>query len=766
MSGKHFTMLDSIITQHEPFRSDFNGPLRQPGLVHISDNVTQIIPSKLFTQEQLRAGRMPLWNPHIFCGMPHMADLHSQVFSITDTPFLFFMPVDSALGVAALLKLFLAGYFMYLFCRHLWIDRRLALAAGTLYALSSFALAWLHFPSFLSTTLYYPLGLMLWDRYLTQVDLRMRRRSQLLLGLVMGLMILGGQLQLFANFVILAVLYAIFSGRGTYEGTRTTRLAGLLMPLGLGLLIGMVQLLPAIELMLNSTRTPGGFNLITDIKAIATVPALLYSVLGNIMMKILTLAFPFGWGRIFPTDAQPFPEAVIYVGATALLCFLAPRRAHRGPFDRFLYKLCLVAISVNLFSLFFNSIFSFVGVLEFLNPGRCAMSITVLALPLLAAWRIDAFRKGDRRLDQAINSRIAPVAVILFLLVLLGALAVMVAPVFAGEKPLVNAVTAVLFYFGELVVLLLLVRHFKRAGTITARSATIEIIAAAMIAEGLLLGAVIALPGAKMSTDDVKYNSLTQLFTNEEQPFRVARYVPLDEEDFKHPNKLVKRRSPIIKPNEGMIIGIDDFQGYNSLNPIGFSEYVKSIDDRLFINLRGSIDLYSPEQLDARQLDESNVVFILSEENINHPSLSKVRDTPVKVYRRESAYPRAFLSYEDGGIAPVEIETYRPGYLTASYNSDIDGVFVLSENAFRGWETYLDNEWVTGGKYHDTPFMCIKAPAGEHKVRFRYKPFGFYFGLFITLLGLILAVVFLWLSLSKRVSSGPMMVSSPSDDTS
>ena len=109
ISGKHFTLLDAILTQHEPFRTDFNGPLTQPGLVHISDNVTQIIPGKLFTQEQLQAGRMPLWNPRIFCGMPHMADLHSQVFSITDTPFLLFMPVDDALGAAALLKLILAG---------------------------------------------------------------------------------------------------------------------------------------------------------------------------------------------------------------------------------------------------------------------------------------------------------------------------------------------------------------------------------------------------------------------------------------------------------------------------------------------------------------------------------------------------------------------------------------------------------------------------------------------------------------------------------
>ncbi len=766
VSGKHFTMLDSIITQHEPFRSDFNGPLTQPGLVHISDNVTQIIPGKIFTQEQIRDGRIPLWNPRIFCGMPHMADLHSQVFSITDTPFLIFMPVDDALGAAALLKLVLAAYFMYLFCRHLWIDRRLALAAGILYAFSSFTLAWLHFPSFLSTTLYYPLGLMLWDRYLTQVEVRLRRRSQLLLGLVMGLMILGGQLQLFANFVILAGLYAAFSGRGTYVGSRLSRLKGLVMPFILGLMIGMVQLLPAIELMLQSTRTPGGFNLITDIQAVASAPALAFSVMGNILMKILTIAFPFGWGRLFPTDAQPFPEAVIYVGATALLCLLASPRIHRGPFDRFLYRLCIAAILVNLFSLILNSVFSFFGLLEFLNPGRCAMAITVLALPLLAVWRIDSFRKGDRRLDQVINPKTAIIAASVFFLVLLGAFIVMVAPVLTGKSPALNSITVVLFYFGELIVLIMLFRYLRNAGTMSKRGTTIEIIAAAMIAEGLLLAAVIAVPGAKLTTEDVKYNSLTQIFANEEEPFRIARYVPLDEKDFKTPNRLVKRRSPMVKPNEGMIIGIDDFQGYNSLNPKIFSEYVKSIDERLFMNLRGSIDLYSFDQLDAPQLDEANVVFILSEIPLEHSSLRKVLDHPVKVYRRESAYPRAFLSFADDSIAPVDIREYNPGFLRASYDSQSEGVFVLTENALRGWEARVDGEWAEIHKHQGTPFISINAPPGEHEVVLTYKPFTFYFGLFISLLGLVLVVVFLWLLLSKRVSSAPMKGSSRYGGTS
>lgn len=754
ISGRHFTLLDAILTQHEPFRTDLAGPRTQPGLVHISDNVTQIIPGKVFTQNELKQGRLPLWNPRIFCGMPHAADLHSQVFSITDTPFLLFMSVDAALGAAALLKLVLAGYFMYLFCRHLWIDRRLAFAAGALYALSSFTLAWLHFPSFLSTAMYYPLGLMLWDRYLTQVDRKLKRRSQLLLGIVMGLMILGGQLQLFANFILLALVYGFFSGRGTYEGSRLHRIRGIITPLLIGFAVGAIQLIPALELMFLSTRAGAlEFNLITDIKALWESPALLFSLLGNLLVKIVSMAFPFGWSRALPANAQPFPEAVIYVGVTALLCFIAPIKGLRGVFDRFLYRFCFILIIINLFSLVLNSLFSFAGILEFLNPGRCAMSVAVLMLPLLAARRMDSFHKGDIGLDEAINVRAAPTAVVAFFAASLIVLVLMLVPFFQGMKPGLRTVTATLFYLGQFAVVVLLARHLMRAGSITGRGTTIEVVSAAMVAEGLLLAAVIAFPGARLTTTAVLDNSLNRVFAREELPFRVIRYQPLGEGDFKYPNMLVKRRSPILKPNEGMIVGIDDFQGYNSLNPRSFRDYVGGIDERLVINIRGSIDLYKPGQIDAPQLDTANVSFVLSEEEIDNPRLVKVTDEPVKVYRRPQAKPRVFFTGSGGETGRVSSFTYRPGRVKAAYNCESsDGYIVLSENRFPGWHGYLDGKLVDIVKYKDTPFMAISAPRGEHDAVFIYRPMSLIFGGYITLLGFAV-VVLLWLLPSRRASA-------------
>jgi hypothetical protein len=389
----------------------------------------------------------------------------------------------------------------------------------------------------------------------------------------------------------------------------------------------------------------------------------------------------------------------------------------------------------------------------------------VLTIPLLAVWRIDAFRKGDRRLDEIVNLKILYLILGAFVLVCFGAAFIMVIQLFTDGRSSINSITAAFFYFGELIVLLLLFRHLKKTGTFTGRDTTIEIFAAAMIAEALLLASVLALPGAKLTVNEVKYNSLTQLFAHEEEPFRIARYVPLNDDDFKTINRVVKNRSSILKPNEAMIIGVDDFQGYNSLNPKVFSEYVKTIDERLFVNLRGSIDLYSPEQIYARELDIANVEYLLALEPIAGTDLPLELDKPVKVYRRKSAYPRVFLAEGAEDWRRVDLMDYRPGYMRAEYSSLGESILVFSENLFPGWTVSIDGKQTEPGVFRDTPFMSVKAPPGRHQVEFIYRPKSFYLGIILSLAGFGLAGLLLLL-LSRRVFSSRTKVSSRDGDTS
>ena len=43
------------------------------------DNYSLMVPGKIFTAQWLKQGVLPLWNPHIFSGLPWIADINQSV---------------------------------------------------------------------------------------------------------------------------------------------------------------------------------------------------------------------------------------------------------------------------------------------------------------------------------------------------------------------------------------------------------------------------------------------------------------------------------------------------------------------------------------------------------------------------------------------------------------------------------------------------------------------------------------------------------------
>ena len=80
------------------------------------DGVAEFYPWRLFAAQTLRAGWLPLWNPHQFCGTPFVANSQSAVFYPFNLLFVL-LPVVRAFGVSVLVHLTLTGWFMYGFLR-------------------------------------------------------------------------------------------------------------------------------------------------------------------------------------------------------------------------------------------------------------------------------------------------------------------------------------------------------------------------------------------------------------------------------------------------------------------------------------------------------------------------------------------------------------------------------------------------------------------------------------------------------------------------
>ena len=85
---------------------------------------------------------IPLWNPHIMAGRPFHANAQSALFSPFTIP-AYVLPLWQALGVIALLKLFVAAFGTYLYGRLMGMRFGGALLAGIVFAFGTFFVVWL-----------------------------------------------------------------------------------------------------------------------------------------------------------------------------------------------------------------------------------------------------------------------------------------------------------------------------------------------------------------------------------------------------------------------------------------------------------------------------------------------------------------------------------------------------------------------------------------------------------------------------------------------
>jgi hypothetical protein len=193
---------------------------------------------------------IPLWNPNVMAGRPFLADAQSAVFSPFTIP-AYLLPLSKALGVMALLKLFVAAFGTYLFGRAMGMRFGGALLAGIVFAFGTFFVVWLPWP----LTNVFPL--LPW--LLLATELLIRRPGPLPaagLAALVGLQFFGGHPETSFHFMFVTVVFFVarLLQRHRREGRRA--LVRPTVTFGLALAAGgalaAVVLLPLAELLLHS----------------------------------------------------------------------------------------------------------------------------------------------------------------------------------------------------------------------------------------------------------------------------------------------------------------------------------------------------------------------------------------------------------------------------------------------------------------------------------------------------------------------------------
>ena len=113
LTGRVLLPLDpATVAPWSELRRDASGPSNPLAL----DGLVLTLPARLYNHSMLRSGRIPFWNPHVFCGYPHFALIQNNVLYPLSLPFDLADPA-AGIGYSLCLHLGLAGSLMFFFLR-------------------------------------------------------------------------------------------------------------------------------------------------------------------------------------------------------------------------------------------------------------------------------------------------------------------------------------------------------------------------------------------------------------------------------------------------------------------------------------------------------------------------------------------------------------------------------------------------------------------------------------------------------------------------
>ncbi|MHB8628526.1 MAG: YfhO family protein [Aggregatilineales bacterium] len=322
----------------------------------------QFYPWREFAISELRAGRLPLWNPYNGAGAPLLANYQSALLYPPNLLSFLIVPGPQAMGWLALTHLFWAGLGAYLYGRALGLTP-FACAVGMLaYALNGAVVARLGTQPMVDVASWLPWLLLTAERILRRPALP----NAALLTLCAALQLLAGHAQWTFYSLLLVALYILYRVFVTPVGIvrfRTLALIGGSIALAFGL--AAIQLLPTAELQRQSQRAGGmdeklGFNFSYDWPAlIMQANPLFYgnpgdgsyaingaqfeinSYVGILPLVLALLAVGHGirrWRRLRPVQSGNLPVSLIPFFAGLMLIAFIFAFGRNSPLYVFLYR--------------------------------------------------------------------------------------------------------------------------------------------------------------------------------------------------------------------------------------------------------------------------------------------------------------------------------------------------------------------------------------------------------------------------------------------
>lgn len=759
---------DLLVAEYKPWRTYSYGgyvPGSVPNKAQYPDTIRQLYPWKMLVVDSLKKNTLPLWNPYNFSGAPLMANFQSQALYPLTLFYLLFTPAI-AWTILVIAQPLLALWFTFLYGRRIGLSSIAALFAGITYAFSLFMTVWLEYNTVGHVILWLPLLFLSIEHLKDHIS----RLWSLVFVLALVSSLLAGHPQLFGYLILLTLVYALYR----IQNKHSRLYIGSLTLLALG--ISAIQLIPGVELIANSARSPHTFSQIFDkilIQPWQIVMAGIPDFFGNPATR-----------NYWPSDT--YIGKTLYVGLAPFLFLLSVLRLRKNPFVLFFAVAGITTIILTTANPLSYLLYKLPIPLILASAPTLMLFVYCFSIAMLAGLGFDAWiaeKHSTRKLAKR-GAQVALLFLALFIFVFLAPKIIhedWTAHLGIAKRPLL---------LGTLIMTALYIPF------------SIAVIKKKFIHPALMLLICV---------------HIFDLF------FVFRKFTPFTPVDFLYPKAEVltflKEKNGIerfwghsaarIEANVNAVDALYSPEGYDPLYPKWYGEFIQSSTDgritTAFTDSTRSDASIAPSNGNddigknvtrLRVLDMLGVSYILDrEENAsteigfpgNRYRLAYEKDA-WKVFLNLKAAPRFFLTsdykiYEDKKTfetlffdsklnpAKTVLLATNPGFPAATHNPDVattlqaytpeeiriitrvseTNLLFLSDTFYPGWHAYIDGEETKILKAN-WAFRAVVVPPGEHVVRFQYKPKSVEIGIIISSISaLITGFVIFFLHRKKTV---------------
>ncbi len=755
------------------------------------DMAAILYPIYHFAQENLRQGIIPLWNPHLYAGIPFVGHIQSGPFYPPNLLLFLLTPEVTYRSLEYLLiaHFWLAGVLMYVMLRNLdgrrqtadgsdlsavhrppstvQLSRPAALLGALVFMFNDFNLTHIGNPNMVAVGAWLPLALLLFHLALA----RRRMFYAMLGGAVTGMAYLAGHIQPFLYILFAVGLYALYfvltadSRRQTADRQPPSvvrRLSSIVLRpisyllafLAFTVLIAAISLVPNLEMSAQSLRESLTY---ADAAAFSLPPA-----------QMVGLFVPGLFGRGPDIHWGPWERVEVgYVGILPLILAALALMWRRERTPRFFVLLALVSfvLATGLYGVVHGWLFLIPGYSQIRVPARFVFLLD-FAIAALAAYGFDTLlrplplrlRKAWRNVFPVLALTLAAV-VFVFIPLMFVAVALNQSQDVSIFNRTANGFNGVVL-FAILLTASLVLLLARRTRWLSWRTWTVAMVVF-VFADLASLGAYLDM-GESDPTANFNHPQAVGFLRNDHDPFRIE--TPEDSW-FQW------------QPNLGLVAHLDDAAGiYNPLLLQRYARYWHAAigrDNVLY-------DLLNTKYLVVKKDEKVGAKFTLAFDG----------DPSVNIWQNQNALPRAFMLYQskfvksadeafdaitssgfdpqqtivletadgerrtaNGGPSVVKFKSRGTNFVEYEVTSSGEGYLFTGDTYYPGWRAILDGIEAPLLRA-DYLFRAVKVPAGNHEVELIFDPLSWKVGVAFTTLGVIGLLVGGWLNRRNITSAG------------